>query len=366
MFESFKEKMIGLSVLIVEDDSNVSDMMKHYLERVTDKVFIASNGKEGYELFLKQKPEIVISDIIMPIMNGLEMCAKIRKESNTTQLIIFTGFTDKEKMINAIDAGVNHFLFKPFELKIFVATLEQSATTLLQIKELQHAKQESEQLMLAQSRQAAMGEMIVMIAHQWRQPLATVSMYVNNMLLSIELDEIDKDEFNILLHKISKSLLHLSETIDDFKDYFQPKKEKERANISQTIDKTLDIVAKSLENNNIEVRKSYTKDVELNIYHREFLQVLINIINNAKESIVESSKEHGLIEIEIKDSENYVTIMICDNGKGIEKADEPHVFEPYFSTKGKNGTGLGLYMCKTIIEKHLNGKISFEKRKNGV
>jgi len=226
--------------------------------------------------------------------------------------------------------------------------------------------QEKEEIMIAQSRQAAMGEMIGMIAHQWRQPLSIISMGANNMVVDIELDEINPDSFRKYLDTIMEQIEHLTGTINDFRNFFRQNKDKDSVAIIDVINETLKIVSKSLEHKNIEINIDNKSYIQTEIYSRELLQVFINLINNAKESILNHSKKDGKIYINIYDDLKNITIDICDNGEGLDDKIIDKIFNPYFSTKlEKSGTGLGLYISKTIIEKHLYGTISAHNTDDG-
>jgi signal transduction histidine kinase len=222
-------------------------------------------------------------------------------------------------------------------------------------------------MMLAQSRQAAMGEMISMIAHQWRQPLTVISMDANNMLVDLELGNFDKES----VRESSNSILHqsqyLSKTINDFRDFFRPNQEKEKFVLKSVIEDTYEIIDHSFKNNEISLTVHDDIEITLLAHKRELVQVFINLLNNAKDAAIEHVKVDRKIEIYInKDGENII-IKICDNGGGIDIDIQEKIFEPYFSTKTeKNGTGLGLYMSKTIIEKHFSGQIRIDNHENGV
>ena len=209
-----------------------------------------------------------------------------------------------------------------------------------------------------------MGEMIGMIAHQWRQPLSVISMGANNLLLDIEMGTLDSGLFKEEALSIVEQVNHLSQTIDDFRNYFRPDREKERVQVEEVLNEALVIIRKSLENNAIELSLSVSESSAVEIFRRELIQVLINVINNAKEAMNEHCKQEKRLFISTEEVSDAVIIRICDNGGGIDEAIIHRIFEPYFSTKDKQtGTGLGLFMSKTIMEKHLNGRI--EAVKNG-
>lgn len=227
-------------------------------------------------------------------------------------------------------------------------------TTAMDITELK----KKDELMMAQSRHAAMGEMIGMIAHQWRQPIAGIAMDANNMLLDIAFESFDNTAASEYAQNILDQTDHLSKTIDDFRNFFKPDKSVLAVTIEEIIQNTLTIVKESFTNNSIAINTSYESKSEVNAYPRELMQVFLNVINNAKDALISNNSIDARIDIHVYDDGEYVSSEICDNAGGIDVAILPKIFDPYFSTKDeKTGTGLGLYMSKMIIEDHLHGFI---------
>ncbi len=215
-----------------------------------------------------------------------------------------------------------------------------------------------EELMIAQSRHAAMGEMIGMIAHQWRQPLSVIAMGANNLIVDVELNELNEENIKEETDIILKQTEHLSKTIDDFRNFFRQDKEKEEVKLGDVMKEALQIIGKSLENMQISFSLKHSDRYTIKTYSRELLQVYINILKNAKESLAENKESNRHIDIDIKSDGAFMITSIYDNGSGIDEQIIEKIFQPYFTTKDeKTGTGLGLYMSKTIIEKHLLGKI---------
>jgi len=217
------------------------------------------------------------------------------------------------------------------------------------------------QHMVHQSRLAQMGEMISMIAHQWRQPLTAISATNSTIQLKATMDQLDKNTILKLSSKINKYVEHLSTTIDDFRNFFKHNKTKQKVTIEEIINSTLEIIQVSLENKNISVIKDIRDSTECNTYVNEVKQVLLNIIKNAEDILLEVKPNNPTITIEVPKVTRYssITIIIKDNGGGIPEEIIDKIFDPYFSTKlSKNGTGLGLYMSKTIIEENCQGKLT--------
>ena len=220
-----------------------------------------------------------------------------------------------------------------------------------------------EELMIIQSRHAAMGEMISMIAHQWRQPISVIAMDANNVLVDIELDSLENDSLKVDITDILKQVKYLSKTIDDFRDFFKPAKIKDEVLISDIFIESFSVIAKSLENNNIEVENHFHTKIKVFIYSRELLQVIINILKNAKEALLENRENSRKIINKVYEENQNIVITICDNAGGIDNSVIERIFDPYFTTKDEiNGTGIGLYMSKTIIEKHFNGSLEAYNR----
>lgn len=224
-----------------------------------------------------------------------------------------------------------------------------------------------DELMMAQSRHAAMGEMIGMIAHQWRQPISIVSMIANNILLDAALGSFDASKAQSYSKDIIEQTQHLSKTIDDFRNFFKPDKSVSKIDIKDIMDEVFSIVKESLKNNSIKFNISYESKTQIEGYPRELMQVFVNIINNAKDALVSKKTKDALIEVNIYEDEKYLNTKICDNAGEIPKDILFKIFDPYFTTKDeKTGTGLGLYMSKMIIEDHLHGIIEVLNIQNGV
>ncbi|WP_434637189.1 PAS domain S-box protein [Sulfurimonas sp. NW7] len=226
--------------------------------------------------------------------------------------------------------------------------------------------QRKDELMISQSRQAAMGDMLSMIAHQWRQPLSVISMVANNIQVQLDLQgNVDAKSLQELIHTLNGQTQYLSHTIDDFRNFFQPDKKKELVTADTVLKKLTHLVEKSLENNAITLSLPQNSDIEFCTYQNQLLQVLINILNNAKDAIKENTREGGRISIDVTTSEQEILFDICDNGGGIKPEILKKLGEPYVTSKSKNGTGLGIYMSKIIVEKHLGGKLSWKSDTEG-
>ena len=217
---------------------------------------------------------------------------------------------------------------------------------------------EQEEMLIAQSRLAAMGEMMSMIAHQWRQPLSTMSLMITNYNVKAMLGDRPKDERDRILEEVSVNLQYLSETVEDFQTYFKPTDTTESSSICTILERAAEFTKSRLQFNSITLRNNCRDGYMIHTNSNEMVQVVINIINNAVDAIVANGSQQRVIGIDAEETPEHVVLRISDTGGGIDEAIIDRIFEPYFSTKSKNGTGLGLYMAKMIVAKHGNGEIA--------
>ncbi|MGB6329751.1 MAG: HAMP domain-containing sensor histidine kinase [Halarcobacter sp.] len=246
----------------------------------------------------------------------------------------------------------------------FIGILEKYSKSIFVLqKEIEQHKN----VLVEQSKSAAMGEMIAIIAHQWRQPLQSVSILVQKLpIVKMMEGKIEDDFLDEVVEEVVKQLVYMSKTIDNFRDFFLPNKSKEFISIKKLLDKSLEFTSLFIKNDSIKINILAKEDFEIFIYVNELIQVLINILKNSKDAMHESNISNKEINIKYYKENSFAIIEIEDNARGISQNIIEKVFDPYFSTKSnKNGTGLGLYMSKTIIEKHCNGKISVSNSKNG-
>lgn len=224
----------------------------------------------------------------------------------------------------------------------------------------------NEEIMVSQSRQAAMGDMLSMIAHQWRQPLGVIAMSANNIHAMLDLGEkIEPKALKDFIKTIENQTQYLSKTVDDFREFFKPDTQKETVLLDTIFQKLNTLVDKALENNNITLTLPKQSGIKIKTYQNQLIQVLLNIVNNAKDAIKERNPSKRNITITLKTTKDKVNINICDSGGGIDNEVISKLTQPYVTTKGKNGTGLGLYMSEIIVTRHLGGTINWRNENDG-
>jgi len=230
------------------------------------------------------------------------------------------------------------------------------------VKEEEAKNKKTQVLMQQQSRLAQMGEMISMIAHQWRQPLAAITATTSTLEVKAKLNKLSTNDIEESTKKIKNFAMHLSATIDDFRNFFKTNKTKTSTNFEQLIKSVKSIIDSTLSHNNIELEVITKSIEEIYTYEGELKQVILNLIKNAEDALIENGIQNPKITITIDGNKLYVH----DNGGGIPEDIIDKIFNPYFSTKiNKDGTGLGLYMSKTIVEEHCKGKIEVYNEDNG-
>ncbi|HEY4745894.1 MAG TPA: ATP-binding protein, partial [Desulfuromonadaceae bacterium] len=281
--------------------------------------------------------------------------------------------TEGEARLLAVDA-VNEIGVLATAFNTMVATLDKQRD---KMEELNNSLEErilaavaelrrKDQLLIQQSRQAAMGEMINSIAHQWRQPLNNVGLIVQNLLFSFESGTLTQEEMKAEVAMTMETIQFMSRTIDDFRNFFRQDKQKRTFVIADILNLTIDFVSAGFRNSNITVNLEVIDHISAHGYPNEYSQVLLNILNNAKDVLTERRVDEPYISVRLFSDDGRAIVAISDNGGGIAEDVLSRIFDPYFSTKepGK-GTGIGLYMSKVIIEQNMGGSLSAHNVDNG-
>ncbi|MGP2656045.1 PAS domain-containing sensor histidine kinase [Malaciobacter sp. WC5094] len=234
-------------------------------------------------------------------------------------------------------------------------------TDFTKLKEQEQLLREKDKIMFQQSKMASMGEMLKNIAHQWRQPLSVITSSASGLKLKKEFGILSDEDFSEFAEGILKSTNYLSQTIDDFSNYFKNSSDKEVFLVNDVIEKAIQLTDSSLKSYDISIQTQFNDNCEIYGIKNELIQVLLNIINNAKDAYKDKNKNQQIVQIESKKELLNACIIIKDYAGGINENIIDKIFEPYFTTKHQSqGTGIGLYMSKQIIEDRLNGSISVE------
>lgn len=372
------------NILCVDDnDSNLITYEALISEHKGCRVLTADSASRALEILLKESVDLILLDIRMPEMDGFEL-AKLLKSNKRTRgipvVFITAVFKEEEFLQQGYKIGAVDYLTKPINdhhlmnkinlyLKLFEKEKELEALNRNlenMVSEEIKKRREKEQILIHQSKMASMGEMIGAIAHQWRQPLCSLSLIIQDVKDAYDYGELDKEYIDKLIESSIMQIQYMSQTIDDFRDFYKPVKEKATFNVIKALKDVISMLLASFHNNNIEIDFD-TKAVESPVifnYLNEFKQVVINILNNAKDAILEceqkavNSNNHGVIRISVSKRGKMIVVEISDNGGGVQDELIDKIFEPYFTTKQQGmGTGIGLYMSKVIIENNMSGSL---------
>jgi PAS domain S-box-containing protein len=224
-----------------------------------------------------------------------------------------------------------------------------------------------DQILINQGRQAAMGEMIGNIAHQWRQPLNTLGLVVQELLMTYGRDEFTRESLEAGVRKAMELIMHMSKTIDDFSNYFKPVMEKELFNVNQAVARTLSLIEPSMKNLDIRIEVTGAEGTDIYGYANEYSQVLLNILLNCRDAFEGCDNgRQRIIRITVSRENSKSVVTVADNAGGISEDVIDKIFDPYFTTKGPDkGTGIGLYMAKTIIERNMGGRLTVRNTADG-
>ena len=288
----------------------------------------------------------------------------IRPDGETRQLLI-TVTPQLDNKANLIGSfGIFHNISERKKNEMLLQKskekLQEINTHLLElVTEEVEKSRKKDRMMIVQSKQAAMGEMIGNIAHQWRQPLNDIGLYIQNLQDKFEYEELTAGNLNNTVKKTMNKLEYMSQTIDDFRNFFRSDKEKSRFSLTNSINKTLLLTEASFRNSSIEIILNLKENLYFRGYPNEFSQVVLNILNNAKDVLIERKVKNPQVKINLSKQGKKNILTVSDNAGGINVDIINEIFDPYFTTRDKlTGTGLGLYISKTIIERNMSGKLS--------
>ena len=267
---------------------------------------------------------------------------------------------DKSKRRIEHDIRTNIYLMAAALLVSILLSLYLSSFVNKMLKKYEAQLKESNDKLIFQSRQALIGELFSMIAHQWRQPINKIASILALLRFKTAERSLDYKELDEKYREIEDSIEFMSDTIDDFRTFYQPKEHAESADLKLLIEKAIDFVGGAIRKKDIHIVKKL-ENTNCHIYANEFLQVIINLIKNATDAV----DERGKIVITLHSNDSKAIIAVEDNGAGIPQEQITKIFDPYYSTK-KDSMGLGLYMSRMIVEKHLGGKIGVERLEHGI
>jgi len=352
---AYRKKMVEkIQKSMLEDIKNKGEAFVEYAYKKPNSDEIAH--KISYFRYIPEEKVIIASGVYLDNMNK-DIAVRIEKmkerENNYIQIVMFY------ILISAFVIGLFLYLYVKKIDKIFLEknkAIEEKNQELAKVnasleKRIQDAIEEIEkrdEIILQNSRVSTMGEIINMIAHQWRQPLNVLSLILMNLSMKLDMSEEAQKEIT----KAEATLHKLSAIIDDFRKLFASDNKQREFNLSEVLQNILDILEKECKSHNIEVKSFIEENIYLEINKNDLVQSILNILQNSKEVLLSNNIKNPKIEVKLYKKDNKIFISIKDNGGGVDEKLLEKIFEPYFSTKEKNARGLGMYRTKILIEKN--------------
>lgn len=370
-------------VLYVEDDLSIQEEILYFLKKKFKNIKVASNGEEGLKLFEEFNPDIVITDIKMPKMSGIELSRNIREKNKDTIIIISSAHSETNLLDEAIEFGIDTFLIKPISLAQLYCTVQIAIEKIILKKQNEDTNEqldETKKLLVEADKMANLGNLVAGATHEISSPLGVGITSISHLVdITQKLQEDYKNEvmtqsdFETYLDttlELSKmtyiNLEKASDLIKSFKTIAvdQALDDKKVFDLEEYIKQLVFSLNYVLKKVNVTVDVKATKKIKIESYAGVFSQIFTNLINNSVKHGFEDLT-NGKIEIFLETDEKSVTIVYKDNGKGIEQEKMPLIFDKFYTTKkGKGGTGLGLNIIKDLVENRLGGTIECKSSKN--
>ncbi|QWR78477.1 hybrid sensor histidine kinase/response regulator [Candidatus Magnetomonas plexicatena] len=360
---------IRMTVLIVDDDAVSRQLLREILKDRYNLSF-ATSGVEALKKVQNVKPDLILLDILMPEMDGYETCHKLKSDVGTSNIpvIFISSLSDSDVKFMAFKFGGVDYISKPFSGLEVIARVD-SHIKLYNFQRFLEGRVEDEvernrlkdHLINEQARHIAMGELLVNIAHHWRQPLNSIGVLVQDMQDAYLHKELDGNYFDKSILTIMTELIRLSNTINGFRNYYVAKQELKEFNLEDVVNSTIAIVEGYFKVKGFVINKEFENKLIISFYPNEFAQVLLNLLTNVQNVFEQRHITNGIVNIRAyRDTDtNKIVITITDNGGGVHEDNIHKIFDPYFTTKEKSqGTGLGLYIAKLIIERSMKGTLS--------
>ena len=360
--------MNKFNILLVDDVSENIYSLKMMIEDSFDvNIFSALSAQEGMEILMNENIDLILTDVQMPEIDGFEFVEYLKNIEKTKDIpvIFITGIYDKDEYkTKGYNLGAIEYITKPIhdillnsKLKVYIDIFER--------QKIDEAKIISkDKILIHQSRMATMGEMIGVISHQLKQPLNILSLYCCNVKSNFDLNELDEKFINEFSKNTNEQIKFLSDTIDNFRDFFNPDKQKINFSIKDAIARSLRLLGNQFEVNqiklNLELRDEFVYGIET-----ELEQVILNIINNAIDVFKERDIKNKELDIIVLSKKSYTILIIEDNAGGVKEVNLEKIFDPYYTTKS-TGTGTGLYMVKLVIKNSFAGDLKVNNTETGL
>ena len=361
--------MDKFSILIVDDIKENIYSLKLLIEESFDvNIFTALSAQDAIQILIEKRVDLILTDVQMPEIDGFEFAQYVKDVDSIKHIpiIFITGIYDKDEYKNkGYDIGGIEYITKPIDNHLLSSKLKIYIDIYNTIKEANKKIDTTQDLLIHNSKMATVGEMIGLISHQLKQPLNVLSLYCDDMNMSYDFNEVNDEYMKRFSENTKKQINYMDTTINDFLNFFNPNKKRENFSVKETILKTQDILKSKIKLCNATFNMDLDENLEVFGIKTEFLQVVINIINNSLDAFKERNIENPEIYIKLYKEKEKIILVLEDNAGGIEDKNIEKILDPYFTTK-ENGTGIGLYMVKLIIKNSFGGDLKVINSNNGL
>lgn len=346
------------NILIVDDVNTNIILLKILLnDEGYSSLYTANSAKKAYSILETQNIDLILLDVSMPDINGIEATKYIRKQESHKHIPIMmvTSDTSSETLKKSFDAGANDYITKP----VNIANLRIRAESLFM-------SAYKDAIIQNQNRLLAVNDTVKMLAHQWRQPIASIAATTMHISVKNELGTLESKDLNVALSKINDYLQNLSRSIDDFAQLSKIETESSSNDINTTVKESLSLIKDSFTVNNISIQTNLTSCRPIVYFENELLKILVSIYKNSIEAFQKNNIENDQnIKITTHQTDEITSITITDNAGGIDSSVIEKIFDPYVSTKKeKNGVGLGLYNAVNILRDYMHASIHIASDKD--
>lgn len=373
-------------ILIVEDEPGHAELLERSFEDAPEfTVRVVDTIKAARELIHNDPPDLVLTDYLLPDGAGKDILTII---PDNYPVVVMTSHGSEQIAVELMKAGALDYIVKSpdsfglmpqvvrralrewrlrwehtkaqQELAAMNAELEQ------RVRDEVAKNLEKDRILAHQARLAAMGEMLRDIAHQWRQPLNNVAMMVQNICLEHDCGELSNESCHYQVSQCLDMLKYLSETITQFQTFYQPDRLVLPFALGTAVESAVNLMRPGIEAAGIKIQFLQDASVEIDGYRNEFVNAIVNIINNAREAIRERQPVDPVITLNLYQDDMHSILSIRDNGGGIPEDIIDKIFDPYFTTKFKSqGTGIGLYMARSIFVNSMGGSLTAQNCDGG-
>lgn len=360
--------MNKFSILLVDDvEANIHSLKLIIEDSFDVDIYSALSAQDAMPILMDKNIDLVLSDIQMPEIDGFQFAEYLKGVDKTKNIpiIFITGIYDKDEYkTRGYNLGAVEYISKPIDDSLLTSKLKVYIDLFESNKQTKEEMDKQSEIMIHQSKMATMGEMIGVISHQLKQPLNILSLYCNDVKESHKYNEIDDEFVEKFQTDTQKQINFMTQTIDGFREFFNPDKVKTVFTLKSSLEKTLSLLDKQMENNNITIQTNIGDETVYGV-ESELQQVFLNLITNSKDAFIDRELEQREIYINTLQKDKYSIVIFEDNAGGIKQEDIDKIFDPYFTTKSY-GTGTGLYMVKLVIQNSFSGKLKIQNSEKGL